>query len=75
MTLLTCDSGKPYRVIALAGGQHFQLRLRNLGLAEGKLVVKTAKHPFGGPVTIRVEQTELALGHGMAERIVLEEAQ
>lgn len=71
MTLLDCPAGVPHKVIALEGGRHFQLRLKNLGLSEGRLVTKVHSHLFGGPVTVKVQNTELALGCGMARRILV----
>ena len=71
-TLLSCPAGVAVRVVRLAGGEHFRLRLKNLGLVEGKVLTKVHSHPFGGPVTVRLQQTQLAIGHGMAKRIFVE---
>ena len=66
------------------GGPNFRLRLRNLGLAEGTILSKTHSHPFHGPVTVRVQHTEIAIGRfqhteiaigrGMASHILVEAA-
>lgn len=69
MNLLECESGVSCSVVSLRGGQRFRQRLGNMGLAEGKELVKLHNHPFRGPVTVRVGNTELALGRGMADRI------
>ena len=72
MTLIECDSNIPHRVVLLEGGARFKLRLENLGLSEGKIITKIFSHPFRGPVTVKIQNTELAIGHGMASRIIVE---
>ncbi|MCF7854612.1 MAG: ferrous iron transport protein A [Candidatus Pacebacteria bacterium] len=71
-TLLSCPAGVPVKVLRVAGGAGFHLRLKNLGLVEGKTLTKVHSHPFGGPVTVRLQHTQLAIGHGMAKRIYVE---
>jgi Fe2+ transport system protein FeoA len=73
-TLQTCPAGVPYRVVQLNGGEQFRLRLKNLGITEGKLLTKLHSHPFRGPVTVQVQNAQVALGHGMAGQIVVEPA-
>ncbi|RJS76954.1 ferrous iron transport protein A [Candidatus Bathyarchaeota archaeon] len=53
-------------------GRGFIKRLMDMGLTPGTQVkvVKTA--PFRGPVEILVRGSRLALGRGMAERILVE---
>lgn len=72
LSLATCESGSPHRVTGVHGGCELRLRLRNLGLAEGTIVAKTHTHPFRGPVTVRVQHTEIAIGRGMACHILVE---
>lgn len=69
LTLTNCDPGRRYTVVSCAGGENFRRRLHNIGLAEGKTIFKIHSHPFRGPVTIRVHNTAIAVGHSMAERI------
>ena len=70
--LLSCEPGRPYRVVLVQGGAGFRLRLRNLGIIEGQTLTKTHTHPFRGPVLVQVGATQVALGRGMAARILLE---
>lgn len=46
-------------------------RLCHLGLTPGVHVRKIDSAPFGGPVKIRVRDTLLALGHGLAQNILI----
>jgi len=75
LRLLDCTPGVTYRVTRLEGGGEFRQRLQNLGLTEGCELVKLHRQPFRGPVTVRVQQTKLAVGHGMAARIFVRPAQ
>ncbi len=71
-TLLDCKPGATYRVSRLEGGADFRSRLETMGLKEGCRIVKLHSHPFRGPVTVRIQHTKLAVGHGMAARVYVE---
>ncbi len=47
-------------------------RLSALGIRPGKRLTKVSAMFMRGPVTVRVGGTEIALGFGMASRIVVE---
>jgi len=70
--LLSCEPGRAYRVALLQGGAGFRLRLRNLGILEGQTIIKLHTHAFSGPVMVQVGPTQVALGRGMAARILVE---
>lgn len=50
----------------------FEKRLMDLGLTSGTKVTVVKSAPFHGPVEILVRGSRLALGRGIAERIVVE---
>ncbi len=70
-TLLSCESKTPMRVVRLEGGANFCARLGNMGLTEGKIVTKVHQQLFRGPVTVQIQNTQLAIGHAMAGRIIV----
>ena len=72
MTLTDLESGKQARVIAFNGGPNMIKRLENLGLLRGKTIKKVSNNPFKGPVVVKIDQVELAIGHRMASRITVE---
>lgn len=72
MTLVELNSGKQARVIAFNGGPNMIKRLENLGLLRGKTIEKVSNNPFKGPVVVRIDQVELAIGYRMAGRITVE---
>ena len=49
----------------------FQKRLEDMGLTPGTKVTVVKSAPFHGPVELQVRGSRLALGRGMAERIVV----
>lgn len=66
ITLIGANPGRGRR------GRGFQKRLMDLGLTPGTEVTVVKSAPFRGPVEIRVRGSLLALGRGMAERILVE---
>ncbi len=53
-------------------GWGFKKRLMDLGLTPGTRVTVVKSAPFHGPLEILVRGSRLALGRGMAERILVE---
>ena len=72
LSLVTCGARTDYRIAALPPDDATRRRLHSLGLAEGKTVRKISGQFFKGPVVVRVQGTDLALGHGMAGQIWVE---
>lgn len=61
--------------IGRGGGWRFGMRLMDLGLTPGTRVKVVKSAPFHGPIEILVRGSRLALGRGMAERILVEREQ
>ena len=47
-------------------------RLEALGIRPGRKVTKIGSMLFRGPVTLKVDSTQVAIGFGMANRILVE---
>ncbi len=71
MDLSQARSGMVVRVKELLGGQRAITRLREIGLVEGSLV-KVIDNPIIGPIIIEVNGTKIALGRGMARKVIVE---
>ena len=70
--LTSVPAGGKARVVALAGGHHFQNRLVSMGLNVGvEIKVVNSSNGRGGPMLIATGGTRLGIGHGMAERIMV----
>ena len=53
-------------------GHGFVDRLHSLGIRPGKRITKVSAMFMRGPVTIQVDRAQIAIGFGMAGRIVVE---
>ena len=71
MRLLDVEEGKSVRILNIYGGHGLRNRLASIGLFPGSVlkVVKSAPGPF----IIEVSGSRIALGKGMASKIVVEE--
>lgn len=64
--------GESGRIVRVYGGAGLQRRLALLGMRAGKRVRMVASQPFRGPIVIEVEGSQVAIGHGMAWKILVE---
>jgi len=65
-------SGESGVVAEIRGGHGAVRRLEALGLRIGEEITKISAQFLRGPVTIKVGQTSLALGYGMASKVMVE---
>lgn len=72
LTLSQMDAGQTGLVIQVAGGFGLIRRLEALGIRPGKKVTKISSMFFRGPVTLRIDNAQVAIGFGMANRIIVE---
>ena len=72
MPLTRLKKGQKATIAEIAGGRCVSHRLSSLGLRTGAHVTKLNAFALRGPVTVRVGHTTIALGHGMAEKILVE---
>ncbi len=56
----------------ILGGHGVSRRLEALGIRPGKEITKISSHFWHGPVTVLVGKAKVAIGHGMAEKIMVE---
>ncbi|MCL4424384.1 MAG: metal-dependent transcriptional regulator [Firmicutes bacterium] len=70
LALTDLKDGQVGVIEAIYGGQKVRQRLNDLGLTPGTAVTLLRKGP-GGPVELRVRETTLALGRGIASKIFL----
>jgi ferrous iron transport protein A len=71
-TLARMRSGQSGTVIQIQGGHGLVNRLSALGIRPGKRVVKVSSMFMRGPVTVVVDRTQVAIGFGMANRVIVE---
>lgn len=66
--------GDALRVIDIQGGWGFRQRLFQLGIHEGDILTVKRSGIWGGPILVEVHGIDIALGRGMAKRILVEKA-
>jgi ferrous iron transport protein A len=60
-------------VVALGGGYGMQARLRSLGIVEGRRLRKISHIGRRGPVVVLIERMQVAIGYGIARRVMVRE--
>lgn len=56
----------------MPGGHGFIRKLQSLGVRQGKKIIKVSSHFWRGPQTIEIDNMQIAIGFGMAKRILVE---
>jgi len=72
LTLAEMRTGQTGTVVGVLGGHGLIQRLDALGIRPGKKVTKISSALFHGPVTLRVDNAQVAVGFGMARKIIVE---
>jgi len=72
MDLTQMREGERGKVIDIQGGRGLVMKLEALGIKPGTEIVKVSSQLMRGPIIIRVGNTQVAIGFGMARRIVIE---
>jgi len=71
-TLARMRAGQSGIVMYLQGGFGMVNRLSALGIIPGKRITKISATLMRGPVTVEVDRARLAIGFGMASRILVQ---
>ncbi len=71
-TLARMRAGQSGTVVQLQGGHGLVNRLSALGIMPGKRITKISATLMRGPVTVEVDRVRLAIGFGMASRILVQ---
>ncbi len=69
--LTALKAGAAGIVISIEGGTLLIKRLDALGIRPGVKITKRSAQLMRGPVTVAVGNAQVAIGHGMAGRIIL----
>jgi len=70
-TLVQMESGQHGTVLQIKGGHGVVGRLNALGIIPGKKITKISAMLMKGPVTIEVDRAQIAIGFGMAKKIIV----
>jgi len=72
ITLARMQTGQSAVVVQIQGGHGLVNRLSALGIRPGKRITKVGSMFMRGPVTIQVDRAQVAIGFGMANKIMVE---
>ena len=72
VTLRQMQLGQKGKVAQIQGGFRLVNRLNALGVRPGTRITKLSSMIMRGPVTIQSGNTQLAVGFGMANKIIVE---
>lgn len=72
ISLVKVKAGQRVKVVDVSGGGGLQHRLLTMGIYPGKEITKLSHFALRGPVAIKVGRGVFALGHGMANKIIVE---
>ncbi len=72
INLVQMRIGEAGVVVEIRGGYGIRRRMYALGVRPGKRIVKVSSQLWRGPVTVKIDNFQVAVGFGMANRIVVE---
>jgi len=70
--LTQLEEGETGVVVGIHGGYGLLHRLESLGIRVGKKVTKVSSQLMRGPVTVKIDNSEVAMGFGMARKIIVQ---
>jgi len=73
ISILQLPPRKKAIIRTINGGHGFQKKLQVMGIRAGQEIKVISRQPFKGPLTIEVCGSQMTLGRGMAERILVED--
>lgn len=71
-TLLELKPGESGKVTKIQGGFGLVRHLESLGVRVGKKVTKISVQIWRGPQVIKIDSIQIAIGFGMAKRVLVE---
>lgn len=75
LTLDQIKKDKQVTVVEIEGGWKARQRLNQMGIHPNDRILVKRSSAMGGPILIQIHGTEVAIGRGMARKIVIKETQ
>ncbi len=75
MTLDQLLENRKAKVIAIQGGHGIRQRLSQMGIHMGDIITILRFGALRGPILVEVHGSQVALGRGIASRIIVEEVE
>ena len=71
-SLVQIKANEKVKILEILGGSNLESKLLSMGVYKGKQVTKLSHIGLRGPVVIKAGRSILALGHSVAEKIIIE---
>lgn len=71
-TNLAKAESRKLKVLSIRSGYMLLKKMRSMGIYEGSVIEKIVSYNHG-PVIVKVMNSQVAIGRGMAEKIIVEE--
>ena len=72
ISIVDMNAGEVGKVVGLQGGHGMMINLENMGIRIGAQIKKVSQQLMSGPIVISHRNTQVAIGRGMAQRIMVE---
>jgi ferrous iron transport protein A len=70
-TVVNLTNKEEGQISSIQGGEGAVHKLEALGIRPGKKIVKVSSQIFRGPVIIGIDGRDIALGYGLAKKILV----
>lgn len=71
MRLIDLEMGQRARVQSFSQGYRLQGKMKQYGIYQGDQIRVVRKAPLRGPILVEINGREIALGRGIAEKIIV----
>jgi ferrous iron transport protein A len=71
--LIEVPSKSKVKIVSISGGRGARRVLTQLGVGIGSTIIIRRNAPFSGPIIIENQGTSIAVGRGVASKIMVEE--
>ena len=71
LTLDSVPKEKEVKIVEIVGGWRIRQRLNQMGINTGDMIFVKRSGIMGGAILIQVHGTEVALGRGMAKKVIV----
>ncbi len=72
-SLLEIPAHKKVKIVQISGGKGAHRLLAQLGIGVGSIITTKRNAPFAGPILIENHGSSVAIGRGVAAKIMVEE--
>ncbi len=71
--LVECEPGSKVKIVNINAGLKARKNLQNFGIQFGDIVKIKRKNIMKGPMIVESNGSEIAIGYGLAQKIIVEE--